>query len=50
MPHVLADLHVAKGNGPHDSLTMPVHACTKCFKIDSGNLIPFGNVPRVKCT
>ena len=44
MPRVLADLQVAKCNGPHDSLTMHVHdVCTKHFKIDSGvcgNLIP----------
>ena len=44
MPRVLADLQVAKCNGPHDSLTMHVHdVCTKRFKIDSGargNLIP----------
>ena len=42
MPHVLADLHVTKCNGPRDSLTMHA-ACTKHFKIDSGacgNLIP----------
>ena len=42
MPRVLADLQVARCNGPHDSLH--VHdVFTKCFKIDSGacgNLIP----------
>ena len=44
MPRVLANLQVAKCDGPHNSLTLHVHdVCTECFKIDSGacgNLIP----------